>query len=381
MDEILGPRVVSKEGEVATREALAGKKVIGLYFSAHWCGPCRSFTPELVAFYAEEPSLEIIFVSRDSDEKSMLEYYETMPWLRAVDPESLCAKYHSKGIPQLILLEPTGQVITTEGRAGVIQRPGDFPWRPKGLPDFVLSKKGKVALPTSPLFLYFSGHWCPPCRGFTPQLAAFYNRLKEKAEFDVVFISSDKSQQDFDEYYEEMPWLALPWGDPLKDELSAQYDIKGIPTLILLDSDRKVITTAARNNVVANEIDAFPRWEPKPYADLTTTIECNGMEINEAPALVVLAEKTPNQQAVVDAVKAVALKNTEKMLFFYGISGAGGVGRVRMLLQQAPTETPVMIMLDIPDDGAYYKSDATDITVSTITAFLNNPGPRLQLGA
>src|SRR5438445_4294528 len=29
-------------------EALGKKKLIALYFSAHWCAPCRKFTPELV---------------------------------------------------------------------------------------------------------------------------------------------------------------------------------------------------------------------------------------------------------------------------------------------------------------------------------------------
>jgi hypothetical protein len=32
-------------------EELAPKQIYGLYFSAHWCPPCRKFTPQLVAYY------------------------------------------------------------------------------------------------------------------------------------------------------------------------------------------------------------------------------------------------------------------------------------------------------------------------------------------
>ena len=64
--------------------------------------------------------------------------------------------------------------------------------------------------------LYFSAHWCPPCRAFTPQLAEWYKKFKDGekgSKFDIVFVSSDRDQGSFDEYYNDMPWLALPFAE------------------------------------------------------------------------------------------------------------------------------------------------------------------------
>ena len=37
--------------------------------------------------------------------------------------------------------------------------------------------------------LYFSAHWCPPCKAFTPNLAKVYNELKDAGkDFEVIFI-------------------------------------------------------------------------------------------------------------------------------------------------------------------------------------------------
>jgi nucleoredoxin len=30
---------------ISLSDSLQGKEVVALYFSAHWCPPCRSFTP------------------------------------------------------------------------------------------------------------------------------------------------------------------------------------------------------------------------------------------------------------------------------------------------------------------------------------------------
>lgn len=61
--------------------------------------------------------------------------------------------------------------------------------------------------------LYFSAHWCPPCRGFTPKLAEFYKKHHLEKTFEIVFVSSDKNESEWKSYFNEMPWIALPFAD------------------------------------------------------------------------------------------------------------------------------------------------------------------------
>ena len=40
--------------------------------------------------------------------------------------------------------------------------------------------------------IYFSAHWCPPCKAFTPVLTDFYNSVNKNGKiFEVIFVSSD----------------------------------------------------------------------------------------------------------------------------------------------------------------------------------------------
>src|SRR2546430_7203524 len=102
-------------------EELASKQIYGLYFSAHWCGPCRKFTPQLVAYYNQvthdHPEFEIIFVSADKSADGMATYMREsgMPW-PAIDYDKLAnvpalQKYAGKGIPDLVIVDAGGKVL------------------------------------------------------------------------------------------------------------------------------------------------------------------------------------------------------------------------------------------------------------------------------
>jgi nucleoredoxin len=119
-----GDLVTSKNGILSAYndQAMEKKKLIGLYFSALWCGPCRKFTPELVQYYnriaAAHPDFEIVFVSQDRSGAAMERYMRDMqmPWPavkyeKVVEKEALM-RYAGPGIPCLVLLDANGQVIS-----------------------------------------------------------------------------------------------------------------------------------------------------------------------------------------------------------------------------------------------------------------------------
>jgi len=100
------------------------------------------------------------------------------------------------------------------------------------------------------VMLYFSAHWCPPCRGFTPQLAKDY-KSSDLADKDVVviFISSDKDASSFKDYYGEMPWYALPFADRArKGEISNKFTVQGIPSLVVLDGQGDLVDKNGRGS-------------------------------------------------------------------------------------------------------------------------------------
>merc|ERR1712241_1588577 len=128
---------VNKGGEISetTFDAakVGDKDLVGFYFSAHWCPPCRGFTPVLKDFYeelneAQPGKLVVIFVTSDRDEESMKSYF-------AEHGDYYCFKYEDQtliqtlksncsvnGIPPLAVVNKEGKCLKQGGRADVTSR-------------------------------------------------------------------------------------------------------------------------------------------------------------------------------------------------------------------------------------------------------------------
>lgn len=109
------------------------------------------------------------------------------------------------------------------------------------------------------ILLYFSAHWCPPCRAFLPKLIKAYHDIKAKdSTFEVIFLSSDHDQSAFDEFFSTMPWLAIPFGDVRKTILQRKFKIQGIPEVVAIGPSGQTLTMEARTVIGAHGADAYP---------------------------------------------------------------------------------------------------------------------------
>jgi len=399
-EELFGKKLLKGGEEVDTATAFEGKTAIAVYFSAHWCPPCRGFTPKLAEFYTADlaaKGLEVVFVSSDRDEDSFKDYYKDMPWLALpfADREAkarLSKKFKVQGIPSLIVLNCTdGTLITSDGRTAIMSDPtGEkFPWIPPTFQEALGEKflkgeatVGKEAIEGKTLGLYFSAHWCPPCRFFTPKLAEWYKNVKPELgdKFEIIFCSGDRDEDSMKSYYKEQcdaggDWLCLPYD--VKDNLDPLFEVSGIPTFIIVDPDGKVINPSGRSLVPSAAASSFP-WPPPAVGDLESA---DG--INETLSMCLMLEACDEelQKKIIETVSPIAqqysAEDASPQIKFFAAKSQGGVSnQIRgmcgiegvgqglkkeqsneegpALIRMASSATPTIILMDIPDNGGYY---------------------------
>lgn len=132
--------------------------------------------------------------------------------------------------------------------------------------------------------LYYSASWCGPCKAFTPKLVEWYQKTKpENPHFELIFVSQDNSEPDMAKYMadDHMPWPALDFKKKAQDKALTKYAGSGIPDLVLIDSDGKVLSDSF--------VDGKYAGPQKVLADIDKTLADN----KPSPEAVAAAAKKP----------------------------------------------------------------------------------------
>lgn len=290
--------LISNDGNKVLVSELEGK-MVALYFCVSSFRSCREFTPKLMDIYKKLKEIgenfEVVVISLDDEEQSYKQGLENTSFLALPFKDKSCEKlvhyFELQKLPTVVIIGPDGKTLNLNV-AELLEEHGilAYPFTPKRLEelaeiekkklesqtlesllvsgdrDFVIGKDG-IKVPVSELvgkniLLYFSAHWCPPCRAFLPKLIKAYHEIKEKDDaFEVIFISSDSDQSSFDDFFASMPWLALPFGDERKKSLNRKFKIQGIPSAVAIGPTGKTITKEARELLMCHGSEAYPFTE------------------------------------------------------------------------------------------------------------------------
>ena len=147
---MFGDKLETKDGTlVNTKDVIAGKKFVLLYFTASWCPPCRRFTPDLVKFAKANPDAKdfaIVVVTSDRNAPAHMGYMKKydMPFYAVPFDNSRLRKikqtYGGSGIPNLVVLGEDDAVMK-----GAYETDGKY--TPKNRQSYVGPQKVLAAFP------------------------------------------------------------------------------------------------------------------------------------------------------------------------------------------------------------------------------------------
>lgn len=110
--------------------------------------------------------------------------------------------------------------------------------------------------------VYFSAHWCPPSRLFTPKLISLYNLINSsKSNLEIISVSFDRDFSCWESYFEEMPWLAIPFSnEKQRRDLAQEFKVVNPFKLLIFTSAGKLVTFQGIDDLRSKGSEAFEYW-------------------------------------------------------------------------------------------------------------------------
>jgi hypothetical protein len=126
------------------------------------------------------------------------------------------------------------------------------------------STVGVGVLNSVPLIgIYFANPGCPACGGFNPTLVDAYDQLKtDQKPFEIVLASAGITDAALLDYMVDsgMGWLAIPPQSGKANSLAQRYNVRWVPTLIIIDDELATITFTGREEIAQAGADIYDVW-------------------------------------------------------------------------------------------------------------------------
>lgn len=107
---------------------------------------------------------------------------------------------------------------------------------PDGTPVILHDVKGKVKI------IDFWASWCGPCRAKNPFMLELYKKYKD-AGLNIISVSLDAKKEAWEKAVEadSLPWTQVSSLKGWKCPVAAEYGVSGIPHLVVLDENNRII--------------------------------------------------------------------------------------------------------------------------------------------
>lgn len=104
---------------------------------------------------------------------------------------------------------------------------------------------------------------------FSRNFIFFYEMNNDvETDYEIIFCSVDKSEEDYNEYTKDFPWWCIPYALSTLPKLMADVQANGIPHLVVIDKEGKIITKEGVNALTQDPTGKHFPWRPHRIVDI-----------------------------------------------------------------------------------------------------------------